>query len=96
MHLSVALGGAPVGDATYCDITKAAAAPTTKNIKMPTIIHKFTFVVGRCTFNSGMPLLSLSMDIKPLTARTCVGARLRRIRAAGPWSMGPPRCTSKP
>jgi len=54
---SVALIGTPVGDAASREIQNAAAAATTRNIKMPAIIHKFTFVVGGCTFTSGKPLL---------------------------------------
>ena len=86
---SVALTGTPVGDAASREIQNAAAAATTRNIKMPAIIHKFTFVVGRCTFTSGKPLLFLSIDIEPLTARTCVGSRLRRIGAVGRWPIWP-------
>ena len=47
---------------------------------MAAIIHKFTLVVRRCTFTSGKPLLSLSIDIKSPTARTRVSACPRRIK----------------
>ena len=50
-----------VGDAVFCEILNAAAPATMKNAKMATIIHKFTFVVHRCTFTSGIPSLSLSI-----------------------------------
>ena len=80
---SVALSGPPVGDAASREIQNAAVAATTRNIKMRAIIHNFIFVVGRCTFTSGKSRLSLSIDIEPLTARTCVGGRLRRIGAVG-------------
>jgi len=61
--LSDLLGGKRAGGGVFCEFQNAAAPPTMKNTKMPTIIHKFTFVVRRCTFTSGNPLLSLSIDI---------------------------------
>ena len=61
---SAAFCGPPVGEAACREIQNAAATATMRNINMATIIHKFTFVVRRCTFTSGRPLLSLSIDIE--------------------------------
>jgi hypothetical protein len=60
---SDSLDGGPVGDAVFCENRNAAAPATMKKTTMATIIDKFTFVVRRCTFTSGNPLLSLSIDI---------------------------------
>ena len=62
----------------------AATAATRKKVKMATIIQRFTFVVRLCTFTSGNPVLSLSIDIQLLTPRVCVSARPGRIGSVGP------------
>ena len=61
--LSDSLDGALVGDAVFFENRNAAAPATMKKTKMATMIDRFTFVVRRCTFTSGNPLLSLSIDI---------------------------------
>lgn len=44
-----------------CHSQKTAAAPRRKNRTIPAMTPRFTFVVDRWTFTSGIPLLSLSI-----------------------------------
>ncbi len=74
-----AVGNALAADLDDREIETAATAMRARKNTTAAIIQRFTFVVRRCVFTSGRPLLSLSMDITRLTHRVRFGARWRLI-----------------
>ena len=69
-----AVGNALAADLDDREMETAATAMRARKNTTAAIIQRFTFVVRRCTFTSGRPLLSLSMDMERLTVRTRLGA----------------------